>query len=121
MEQSQYDQIHRIAVLARELCKKRNHAAMELVNTSDAAWNNLFDLIGKLGNQYIFKKPKYWCNRWFTGCGIVKDMYNRDKMVFYPNGMDDRDARGSDGFSYDHEILFILSITDHIVRELGEP
>lgn len=51
MEQSQYDQIHRIAVLARELCKKRNHAAMELVNTSDAAWNNLFDLIGKLGNQ----------------------------------------------------------------------
>lgn len=115
MVQSQYDQIHRIAELARELCVKRNRAAMELLDTYESAQNNLVDLVGELGGHYTFKKLKLWDNHWFTGCGIAKDDNGRDCLMFYPQ------HTRTNAFSYDHEILFILSVTDHIIRELGEP
>lgn len=121
MEQTQYDRIHRIGDLARQLCIKRNHAAGELVKVSDDAWENLFDLVAELGNKYMFRKPKMWCNRHFTGCGIVKQPDGTRTMMFYPHGMIAKDRRGNDAFSYDHEILFLLSITDHIVAEISNP
>lgn len=51
MEQTKYDRIHRIGDLARQLCIKRNHAADELVNMSDGAWDNLFDLVAEISTK----------------------------------------------------------------------
>lgn len=129
MNQEQYnEEIHRIAVLARELCIKRNHAAMDLYKTCESAWNNLKDLINRIGipnrdcdKYYKFKTPKKWGKYYHNGIGIVKTDDGRERIKFYPDVLDNSVARGNDCHSYDNEIGFVLSMTDHIVRELGEP